>query len=69
MKSYQLFTKTNNVTCHLQKQFWEKPFTFGLPMIAIATLLLIVLFEAKGQLISKCPFGVFEPPKKPMEFF
>ena len=24
---------------------------------------------AKGQLISKCPFGVFKPPKKPMKFF
>ena len=24
---------------------------------------------AKGQLISKCPFGVFKSPKKPIEFF
>ena len=24
---------------------------------------------AKGQLISKCPFGVFKSPKKPMKFF
>ena len=28
------------------------------------------LIEAsKGQLISKCPFGVFKSPKKPMKFF
>ena len=37
-------------------------------MIAIATLLLIVLFEAKGQFISKCPFGVFESATKPRKF-
>ena len=24
---------------------------------------------AKGQLISKCRFGVFKSPKKPMKFF
>ena len=23
----------------------------------------------KGQLISKCPFGVFKSPKKPTKFF
>jgi hypothetical protein len=25
--------------------------------------------STKGQLISKCPFGVFKSPKKPMKFF
>ena len=25
--------------------------------------------SAKGQLISKCPFGVFKSSKKPMKFF
>ena len=25
--------------------------------------------ETKGQLISKCPFGVFKSPKKPRKFF
>ena len=27
------------------------------------------LLVCKGQLISKCPFGVFKSPKKPTNFF
>ena len=27
------------------------------------------MFEVKGQLISKCPFGVFKSLKKPTNFF
>ena len=31
---------------------------------------IIIDFEGpKGQLISKCPFGVFKSPKKPTKFF
>ena len=26
-------------------------------------------YITKGQLISKCPFGVFNSPKKPTKFF
>ena len=29
----------------------------------------ILIFTFKGQLISKCPFGVFRSSKKPTKFF
>jgi hypothetical protein len=47
---------------------WVCPQKHNVPNVAKSAQWISV-FSSKGQLISKCPFGVFKSPKKPLNFF
>ena len=54
-----IITKTNSVTCHFQKQFREKPFTFGLQWLQLQHfyLLYFLKLDSDSRWIKKIVFS------------
>ena len=66
----QLVSEYNSNSLYVKKKS-KKTWDFGPSMLSTPRSKQSHLFAvvAKGQLISKCPFGVFKSPKKPTIFF
>ena len=66
----QLVSEYNSNSLYVKKKS-KKTWDFGTSMLSTPRSKQSHLFAvvAKGQLISKCPLGVFKSPKKPTIFF
>jgi hypothetical protein len=57
----------------MKKLFFASENHFPFPQKQIIDIIdfpkLVEVVAIRGELISKCPFGVFKSPKKPMKFF
>ena len=51
------------------KQTGDSAATAVAMFTGVKTIYKTLGYDSKGQLISKCPFGVFKSPKKTMDFF